>query len=87
MILLKFTIVNVILTLITKINQLFVSIFKIKKHQIYEQNINKIEDRLKISQLQMENKKLLSEVRLWKEKYLELDLRNTEKIDFDFFKI
>ena len=53
-----------------------------KRHKIYDQNINKVEDRLKIQQLEIEIKKLNSEVKLWKEKYLELDLIRTEQIDF-----
>lgn len=56
--------------------------FQSKRHKIYDQNINKVEDRLRIQQLETENKRLLSEIKLWKEKYLELDLARTKEIDF-----
>lgn len=53
-----------------------------KRHYSYQENVNKIENRIKIQQLERDIKKLKSEIRIWKEKYLELDLSRVNTIDF-----
>jgi hypothetical protein len=59
----------------------FLSHFKSKRHEVYQQKIDKTEDRKKIQLLETEVKRLKSEIRLWREKYLELDLSRTDTID------
>jgi len=56
--------------------------FRSKRHVTFQQNVDKIGDKLKIQQLEKEIKQLKSEVRIWKEKFLELDLSLTKNIDF-----
>jgi transposase-like protein len=55
--------------------------FQSKRHLSFQQNIDRTEDRLKIQTLEKEIRRLNSEVKLWKEKYLELDLLRTNTID------
>lgn len=55
--------------------------FQSKRHLTFQQNVDKIEDRLKIQELEKEIKKLKSELKIWKEKFLELDLSLTDNID------
>jgi len=51
----------------------FVNHFRSKRHITHQQNVDKVSDRLKIQKLEKEIKILNSEVKIWKEKYFELD--------------